>query len=203
MVWRMSVGDSVGEVAEMVGYSKKWTKEIKRRYESEGVEGLGDRRHSIPGPRRGLCSTRRQHSFVKLFWKVRLRAEGCGVGLRWRAGSNRETDWIRCMSSVVLSTWEGGYESPGTKTLQCSRGPSLREGGFQKSLGLKLEKLEQAHPEAEVQLWAEDETRVGLKPLMSGYGLRWDKGPSLDSTEATNGPISTVSFVPRAERFTG
>jgi hypothetical protein len=23
MVWRMSVGDSVGEVAEMVGYSKK------------------------------------------------------------------------------------------------------------------------------------------------------------------------------------
>ena len=29
-----------------------------------------------------------------------------------------------------------------------------------------MEKLEQAHPEAEVQLWAEDETRVGLKPLM-------------------------------------
>ena len=49
MVWRISVGDSVGEVAEMVGYSKKWTKEIKRRYESEGVEGLGDRRHSNPG----------------------------------------------------------------------------------------------------------------------------------------------------------
>src|SRR5215208_5236501 len=41
MVWRMSVGDSVGEMAEMVGYSKKWTKEIKRRYESEGIEGLG------------------------------------------------------------------------------------------------------------------------------------------------------------------
>jgi transposase len=49
MVWRMSVGDSVGAVAEMVGYSKKWTKEIKRRYESEGVKGLGDRRHSNPG----------------------------------------------------------------------------------------------------------------------------------------------------------
>jgi transposase len=49
MVWRMSVGDSVGEVAEMVGYSKKWTKEIKRRYESEGIEGLGDRRHGNPG----------------------------------------------------------------------------------------------------------------------------------------------------------
>jgi hypothetical protein len=29
-----------------------------------------------------------------------------------------------------------------------------------------LEKLEEAHPEAEVQLWAEDEARLGLKPLI-------------------------------------
>jgi transposase len=49
MVWRMSLGDSLGEVAEMVGYSKKWTTEIARRYESGGVEALGDRRHSNPG----------------------------------------------------------------------------------------------------------------------------------------------------------
>jgi transposase len=49
MVWRMSLGDSVGEVAEMVGYSKKWTTEIGRRYESGGVEALGDRRHGNPG----------------------------------------------------------------------------------------------------------------------------------------------------------
>lgn len=51
MVWRMSLGDSIREVAQMVGYSEKWTKEIARRYESEGVEGLGDRRHANPGAR--------------------------------------------------------------------------------------------------------------------------------------------------------
>jgi transposase len=49
MVWRMSLGDSIGEVARTVGYSKKWTREIARRYESEGVQGLGDRRHGNPG----------------------------------------------------------------------------------------------------------------------------------------------------------
>src|SRR5215207_3615257 len=49
MVWRMSVGDSIREVAEMVGYSEKWVREIARRYEREGVEGLGDRRHGNPG----------------------------------------------------------------------------------------------------------------------------------------------------------
>ncbi len=51
MLWRMSLGDSIREVAGMVGYSEKWTREIARRYESEGVEGLGDRRHANPGAR--------------------------------------------------------------------------------------------------------------------------------------------------------
>ena len=49
MVWRMSLEDSIRKVARMVGYSQKWVREIARRYESEGVEGLGDRRHSNPG----------------------------------------------------------------------------------------------------------------------------------------------------------
>jgi transposase len=49
MVWRMSLGDSIREVARRVGYSQKWVREIARRYESEGVEGLGDRRHGNPG----------------------------------------------------------------------------------------------------------------------------------------------------------
>ena len=31
---------------------------------------------------------------------------------------------------------------------------------------MKLEKLEEAHPEAEVELWAEDEARLGLKPVL-------------------------------------
>jgi transposase len=49
MVWRISLGDSMREVAQMVGYSEKWVREIAGRYESEGVVGLGDRRHSNPG----------------------------------------------------------------------------------------------------------------------------------------------------------
>ncbi len=49
MVWRVSLGDPIGEVARMVGYSRKWTTEIVRRYESGEAEALGDRRHGNPG----------------------------------------------------------------------------------------------------------------------------------------------------------
>ena len=31
---------------------------------------------------------------------------------------------------------------------------------------MRLEELKKAHPEAEVELWAEDEARLGLKPVM-------------------------------------
>jgi Winged helix-turn helix len=47
----MSLGDSIQQAARTVGYSQKWVREIARRYESEGVEGLGDRRHGDPGAR--------------------------------------------------------------------------------------------------------------------------------------------------------
>jgi transposase len=52
MVWRMSLGDPIREVARMVGYSEKWTREIARRYEEQGLEGLGDRRHGNPGAKK-------------------------------------------------------------------------------------------------------------------------------------------------------
>jgi hypothetical protein len=90
MIWRRSLGDSIREVAEMVGYSKKWTTEIAGRYERGGVEALGDRRHSNPGARRrGLYSTRpNERSFGRHSWGRRqLRwAGGCGAGRRWRVG---------------------------------------------------------------------------------------------------------------------
>ena len=36
MVWRMSLGDSIREVAQTVDYSQTWTGQIAGRYESEG-----------------------------------------------------------------------------------------------------------------------------------------------------------------------
>jgi hypothetical protein len=42
-----------------------------------------------------------------------------------------------------------------------------RAGGFQKNLPQRLREIRKAHPEAhEVELWAEDEARLGLKPVI-------------------------------------
>jgi hypothetical protein len=106
MVWRMSLGDPIREVARMVGYSEKWTREIARRYEEQGLEGLGDRRHGNPGAKeRALLDEEGQVQLREaLSWRVHHRAGGCGAGRRWLGGSSRRAAFRRFMPNEAGST---------------------------------------------------------------------------------------------------
>lgn len=107
MVWRISVGDSVGEVAEMVGYSRKWTTEIAGVASQVVWRLWATATTAIPAPRTERCSTRTEKrslwrlcgDLLRLVW-----AEGCGADRRWRVGSHGEMGWRRCMYSGVSST---------------------------------------------------------------------------------------------------
>ena len=49
IVWLLSEGKGTEEVSEVSGYSPGWVRKIARRYNEQGVQGLGDRRHHNPG----------------------------------------------------------------------------------------------------------------------------------------------------------
>ena len=49
MVWLLASGRSLREVAEVTGSSTRWVREVVRRYNADGPEGLADRRHANPG----------------------------------------------------------------------------------------------------------------------------------------------------------
>ena len=49
IVWLLSEGKNTGEVSEVTGYSLGWVRQVARRYNERGVQGLGDRRHLNPG----------------------------------------------------------------------------------------------------------------------------------------------------------
>ena len=72
---------------------------------------------------------------------------------------------------------KGGLQPAGSEARQCPGRPG-GAGGFQKSLPLELEKLKEAHLEAEVELWAEDEARLGLKPVMRRVWARVGERPA-------------------------
>ena len=49
MIRLLVVGRPLAEVAEVTGYSTRWVREVVRRYNEAGPEGLGDRRHANRG----------------------------------------------------------------------------------------------------------------------------------------------------------
>lgn len=49
IVWLISEGKTTRQVMEVTGYSRGWIQQLARRYNADGAEALGDRRHRNPG----------------------------------------------------------------------------------------------------------------------------------------------------------
>lgn len=49
IIWLLAQGHTPAEVAQVTAYTKGWIYILIRRYNAEGVAGVGDRRHANPG----------------------------------------------------------------------------------------------------------------------------------------------------------
>ena len=49
IIWLLASGKKTEEVAIATGYTVQWVRELARRYNRSGIEGLGDRRQNNPG----------------------------------------------------------------------------------------------------------------------------------------------------------
>lgn len=60
IIWLLAQGKTSSEIEAMMGYSLTWIRTIARRYNSEGAEGIGDKRHSNPGRKAALTDSQQQ-----------------------------------------------------------------------------------------------------------------------------------------------
>ena len=60
MLWLLSQQRSATEVATITGYSSTWVSTIARRYNANGPDAVGDRRHLNPGQAGLLSSEQRR-----------------------------------------------------------------------------------------------------------------------------------------------
>jgi transposase len=208
MVWRISLGDSIPEVAQMLGYSQKWVTEIARRYNSDGVEGLGDRRHANPGAKeRALLDEEGQ---ARLRQALVEEAPPGGGGM-W--SGPKVARWIERKTGIDKVHNQRGWEylrkvgySPQVPRPSNAKGADSQEReAFKKKLPVRLEELKRAYPDAEVQLWAEDEARLGLKPVLRrGVWAPVGKRPVARFKRGYKWTyLYGASCDPRAERFSG
>jgi transposase len=87
IVWLISEGRSTRQVMEATGYSRGWIQQLARRYNAEGPESLGDRRHRNPGAKeRALLDPDQRRELAEA---LREPPEGGGM---WN--SRKVAEWI-------------------------------------------------------------------------------------------------------------
>ena len=104
IVWLISEGKSTRQVMEVTGYSRGWVQQLARRYNAEGPEALGDRRHRNPGARdRALLDEDQQRELAEALRKPP------NDGGMWN--SRKVGEWIEAKTGKALeSKKQRGWE---------------------------------------------------------------------------------------------
>jgi transposase len=104
ILWLISLGKSTTEVMEVTGYSRGWIQQIARRYNSDGADALGDRRHRNPGATdRALLSAQQREELQEA---LRRPPEDGGMWNSRKVGEWIELSIGRELSSKKQRGWE-------------------------------------------------------------------------------------------------
>ncbi len=103
IVWLLSQGKLTREVMESTGYKGEWIRQIARRYNQLGEQGLGDRRHHNPGGRALLSPELREELGEALLspapdggmWNSRKVAEWIAGKIGRKVGVQRGWEYLR------------------------------------------------------------------------------------------------------------
>src|SRR3954452_13020643 len=96
ILWLISEGKSTTQVMEVTGYSRGWIQQLARRYNADGPQALGDRRHQNPGARdRALLDHNQQRELAQA-----LRKPPPDGGM-WN--SRKVGEWIEAKSGKAVS----------------------------------------------------------------------------------------------------
>src|SRR3954452_6785130 len=176
VVWLLSRGRSEREVAQVTGYGRRWVGEVARRYEEGGPDGLGDRRRGNAGARPLLGAED---------GGGRRAAVGGGGGGGGGAPAGRPARRRRAVDGAEGGDVDGGparpqglaatrlglpretrLQSPAAPAAARQGGGPRGAGGVQKKLAAQVDKYREAEPGRPVEVWAFDEHRLGLRPVL-------------------------------------
>ena len=164
ILWLVATGRRVPEVARLVSYTANWVREIIRRYNADGPAGVIDRRqHSAGQP--PLLPPAGREAFARS-------PRGTGAGRRALDGPQGcHLDGGPPRTPGASPARLGGVADarlhPPTAPPACHQRRSGRPGDLQKGgLQAQIDAIHAAHPTARLTVWAEDEHRLGLLPVV-------------------------------------
>src|SRR3954449_8045663 len=181
----LSRGRSEREVARVTGYGRRWVGEVARRCDEGGPDGLGDRRRGNAGAGPLLGAEDEAALRAALAEPAADRGLWAGPEVAAGGGSGRAARRRRAVDGAEGGDVDGGPARPrglaATRLglphetrLQRPAAPAAARqgggrggaGGVQKKLAAQVDKYREAEPGRPVEVWAFDEHRLGLKPVL-------------------------------------
>src|SRR5260370_30313473 len=163
-LWLLARGHTAKVIAAITGYSAYWIGRIARRYNQDGPDGVKDRRHQSR-PSAPLLTASQQNEMV-----AALAASFAPEGDRW--SGRTVADWIsqrlgrrvgRQVGWTYLRRLGARLRVPRPRHMQADL---QAQADFKRHLRPLLREVATAFPHASVELWAVDEHRIGLKPIV-------------------------------------
>jgi transposase len=163
-LWLLAHGMTATAVARVTGYSAYWIGQIVRRYNRDGPDGMRDRRHTAEARSRVLLPES-EHADLRAAlaaphpagdrWCGRTVAAWIGERIGHRVC--RQTGWS------YLHRLGARWRKPRPRHV---RADPAAQTDFIARLRPLLRQVATAFPVACVELWAVDEHRIGLKPII-------------------------------------
>lgn len=163
-LWLLARGLTAKAIANITGYSAYWIGRIARRYNQQGPDGVKDLRRQ-PRPSAQLLTAAQRDELV-----AALAAGSAPKGERW--SGRTVAAWIsqrlgRCVCRqlgwVYLRRLGARLLMPRPRHVQAD---PQAQADFKRRLRPLLRQVASAFPQATVELWATDEHRIGLKPIL-------------------------------------
>ena len=162
IIWLLAQGKKTEEVAAVTGYSRSWIYELVWGYNDSGPKTLGDGRQSNLGAL-PLLDDAQQANLLEA-----LRGPSPDGGL-WNG--RKVADYLSDLLARPISRQQGWvYLRQMEWRLRVPR-PQHQETdlteqqAWKKKLHQQVEKLKAEHPDADVEIWCEDEHRIGQHPV--------------------------------------
>jgi transposase len=175
VIWLLSRGKTTAEVAEVTGFGLNWIYEIVRSYNRIGPDSLGDLRSHNQGAKPLLNDLQQAQ-----LWQV-LQSEPSDGGL-WNGP--KVAAWISELLGRHVSSQRGWEYLKGlrlrrrTPRPQHQKSSEAEQQEWKKKLATETVRVQREYPDADVQVWAMDEHRLGLKPVVRKIWVPEGEQPS-------------------------
>lgn len=160
MIKLLASGKTVAQVSEITGCTRKWICEIARRYNQLGANGLVDRRRTLPGVKPLLDENLRAELERALQKPPPTGGQWSGVKVAAWISERLGRPVCRQIGWVYLRLLNYTPQIP--RPTHIHTADKKERAAFKKKLKRKVAALQKKHPKAQVEVWSEDEHRLGL-----------------------------------------